>query len=484
MERFAGYPAPYVYAEPGGKKVQQLLWGDWVEATAETLQGHRRVAKARNSTGWMREEDLQKERLLEVNFVDVGQGDGCLVVTPNDRFIVIDAGQHDNLFWYLRWRFNLRNNPDRVIHIDHAVITHPDADHYGGFAPILESPQFTIGTLHHNGIVERAGTRRLGPEVADDGRRYLADIVQSKPALRKLLRDDTIVGRMPYPKLLRGALATGRVDDVKMLSSREGFLPDFNSGDLVIQVLGPVPERVNRKLVLRRLGDDGITKNGHSVVLTLRYKDVTMALGGDLNTESQRYLLHRHAGVDVQALEGVADDVREAAIAAAREVFRVDVAKSCHHGSGDIEDVFLEATDAIATVISSGDNESYAHPRPDALGVTGKYGRGRRPLIFSTELARSVNVLDRPETIRRVAGTLLDEERAVLASTGATAEETPGRLVAQYQRALAVYGLITLRTDGKSVLVAQKLEKASGAREFDYHCIERADGELAYNPDR
>ena len=44
---------------------------------------------------------------------------------------------------------------------------------------------------------------------------------------------------------------------------------------------------------------------------------------------------------------------------------------------------------ASATVVSSGDYESHSHPRPDALGAFGKHGRGERPLIFSTELARS-----------------------------------------------------------------------------------------------
>jgi hypothetical protein len=48
-----------------------------------------------------------------------------------------------------------------------------------------------------------------------------------------------------------------------------------------------------------------------------------------------------------------------------------------------------EWVDATVTVLSSGDNEPYSHPRPDALGALGKHGRGLRPLIFSTELARS-----------------------------------------------------------------------------------------------
>ena len=55
---------------------------------------------------------------------------------------------------------------------------------------------------------------------------------------------------------------------------------------------------------------------------------------------------------------------------------------------------------ARATVISSGDNEDYAHPRARVLGASARYGRESRapggellpPLIYSTELARSVGL--------------------------------------------------------------------------------------------
>ena len=480
---FAGYPAPYVYDEPGGKRVQQLVWGDWVGVGDEVRDGFREVTRARNASGWMREADLVEERLLEVNFVDVGQGDGCFIVTPEDKFLVIDAGQDDNMFWYLRWRFNLRHHPQRRIPIEHAVITHPDIDHYGGFRAILDSPQLSIGTLHHNGIVERTGKARFGPEVKVGRARFLSDVVVSKAQLAKLVKDDATVGRMPYPAMLRQAVRSKRVKDVRMLSARDRHLPGYEAGDLRIEVLGPVTDTVDRKRMLRRLGDDGVTKNGHSVSLMLRYRDVSIALGGDLNREAQHHLLASHCDVDADAVERGGEASRAAACARAREVFEADVAKACHHGSGDIDDLFLEATNPLATIISSGDNESYAHPRPDALGAIGRFGRGSRPLIFSTELARSVSVLDRPERIRKVAGPLIDDEREVVHGTGASREEEPGRVVAQFQRAIAVYGLITLRTDGDRVLLAQKLEKASGSREFDYHCLDRTSGALAYNPD-
>lgn len=95
--------------------------------------------------------------------MDIGQGDGALVVLPNDRFLLVDAGETDNMMRFLSWRFNLRNNPDRVIPFAAGVVSHPDADHYKGFSSLFSSQQFKFETLFHNGIVERTGKEGLGP---------------------------------------------------------------------------------------------------------------------------------------------------------------------------------------------------------------------------------------------------------------------------------------------------------------------------------
>lgn len=156
------------------------------------------------------------------------------------------------------------------------------------------------------------------------------------------------------------------------------------------------------KRALRWFSDDvGKTKNGHSVILSARIGKMSVLLGGDLNSKSADYILSRYSeknleeikkqlalattDADRQKWRTELDDV----IATCRRYFQSEVAKSCHHGSHDITNDFLETVNAIATVISSGDEESFCHPRPETLGAIGKYGRGERPLIYSTELARS-----------------------------------------------------------------------------------------------
>ena len=74
--------------------------------------------------------------------------------------------------------------------------------------------------------------------------------------------------------------------------------------------------------------------------------------------------------------------------------------KCCHHGAADVTDEFIRAVNPLAYVVSSGDEESHAHPRPDLLGRLGKLGRGDAPLILCTEILRSTREKGREEDFK------------------------------------------------------------------------------------
>jgi beta-lactamase superfamily II metal-dependent hydrolase len=478
---FAAYSAPFIRSAPGGgSKVQQLLWGDFVQLLGGR-QGDWVEARGRNENGWLHVADIQDNRLLEINFVDVGQGDGCFMVTPRDEFLLIDAGERDNLYRFLRWRLNLAAHPERRIRFDHTFITHADGDHFRGFRPFFESPQFQFGTIYHSGIVQRAAEPSLGPRVREGSNSYLTDVIADRAALEALLANPLNVGRSWYPNLLRVALESGRVHDIRMLSAADGTVPGFDGNDFRIEVLAPVTERdAQGRPRLRWFGDEGKTKNGHSIVLLVRFRNVRILLGGDLNTRAEAYLLSHYGGADPTRVTGAAlEDV----VTRANAVFGADVAKACHHGSSDFTDAFLRAVSPLATIVSSGDDEPHAHPRPDALGALGRYGRGDRPLIFSTELARSTReVIRSPDALRARVQELIQLHAAApdAASRAAIAEKINAAL-AVLDRSVAVYGMITVRTDGRNVLLAQKLERPRTAtrEEFDVHLLEPgADGLL------
>jgi len=493
---YAGYPSVFIRDEPSGKKKrQQLLWGDFLEVLEGEEDGWVEV-RGRGERGWIRADEMTDQPLLEVYFVDIGQGDGCFIVAPKDdehpeRFLLVDAGEKDNMFRFLSWRFNLRDDPDRVLEIDTAVISHPDQDHYGGFQPLFGSAQVRFRRVVHNGLVERAGDRPLGATAVHDDAIYAVGLCKDRADVEAVVLDPDLAGRKLYPKLLAKALGSGRVDDIRMVSSKDEHLPGYEAGQaLAIEVLGPVPtELPDGKLGLRgfdgaqlRKDKVGKTKNGHSVVLKLVYGKVRVLLGGDLNIPSERHLLAHYTGLPPVPRN---DEEREALVESAREKFGCDVAKACHHGSADFSTVFLEAVHPVATVVSSGDDESHCHPRPDSLGAIGKASRGSRPLLFSTELARSHREsVKNPNQMRNEIREI--SERIAETSEGSARERLRAELeltLKKIERSVAVFGMISLRTDGEKVLMAQKLEqpRSVSGEEFDISLLEpAASGELAY----
>lgn len=516
--------------------VNHLLLGDWVRVTGPASAGWTPV-RARGDDGFVPDTHLTAQRPLEVNFVDIGQGDGCHIVTPDDRIILIDAGIGDNMARFLSWRYNLRTrkvvgvdgataaDPEvrGPVEIDTIVMSHPDEDHYGGFTPILASGKMRANAIYHNGIVERpiapadkipgltyASKEDIGGYVTSGGRKLLWEVVHDDADLKSL------VARHPATtkKLLtafRTAIKNNPGVICKSLSIKDGMLPGFGGPDQpLFTILGPVGGDTGfggqTRYCLAKLGNEGVTKNGHSIVFRMTFGKLSLLLGGDLNTESEDHLIRHHLGLnfDISALAAKAEMLRrkgsrrtvaeetervaalaqiESAVSAGRSIFRVDVAKACHHGSHHFSEAFLRMLDATATIVSSGDNESYSHPRPDALGAFGKYGRGTRPLLFSTELGRSVresSPLSRYiEIIKRF------EDRIAAAADEAEKAKIKKEMESHRDRHVAVYGMVTLRTDGIQTIIAQKVERPDGNdSKWDIHELSWNEdvGEYEYHP--
>ncbi|MEQ8810172.1 MAG: hypothetical protein RIE59_13960 [Imperialibacter sp.] len=439
---------------------KELLFGDYVRPILKNGQpveikvgkSSYIMVRARNADGYIKMSEIIPDRVLEVNFIDIGQGDGCHVVTPDDKHFIIDAGKGDNMFRFLAWRFNLkyaRSSPPNFT----GIISHSDADHYGGFGKLFTAQkgsknQFSFDTIYHNGMVEESGEsfETLGT-VVENGKKYITDLCDDEASFDQ--RATTAGAKGNYIKLLEKTSAPKK-------SLRYGSGAIYDQGGLKIEVLGPVAEKVAGKDALPVFDDNkGKTKNGHSVILKLSIGKLKILLGGDLNTDSEEYLLTHFGKQNVGELakkikdkaatpeqKAAAQKKLADAIGKARKHFQVDIAKSCHHGSADFTSEFLQALNPIATVISSGDEEPYCHPRPDTLGTIGKFSRGERSLIFCTELARS-------------GKEFIDLTKL-----------PPGK---KKERVVTVYGMINVRSDGERVIIAQKLERPGASKNWDIH---------------
>ncbi|MEM7245885.1 MAG: MBL fold metallo-hydrolase [Acidobacteriota bacterium] len=467
------------------KKKVPFLWGDAVYVISTNSSKTTFSAKGHHFE--IRTRDLMEDGLLCLWQVDCGQGDAAILRFPNGKMMMIDGGPGPLMtnspamapafLYWMRWvDQSWREEFDHggsVFDIDALVCTHPDYDHYGGFLDLterVESGSFRFGTVYHDGLARfdgdpaafenGQGMSQLGPVAGtDEPDLFLTTLIDGFDDVRKYSRASggrrwklsSLYGR--WLKQLQKLEGQG-VERLARVHFGMGELPHFDAGpDTSVHVLGPVEERWKNAPALRFLdktsksamGKPSLTRNGVSVTLRIDHGDVRLLMTGDLNFRSQAVLLK-----NVPSIE-----------------FKCHVAKACHHGSDDVSTIFLRAMSPLATLFSSGDNETHAHPRAKVLAMAGAFSDpitgGRKlsylgleerehlaPLIYSTELSRSVALYEPAELTKdgeRVRG-------ARLGSRGADGRKGPEKPLRDWYLADdLIYGLINVRTDGEKVVI-------------------------------
>lgn len=250
-------------------------------------------------------------RTLEIVFLDVGQGLSVFIRTPGGQNVLIDAGGRPGgtfdpgeriVLPYLRSR--------RAAELDLLILTHPSEDHHGGMPAVL------------SGITVR---RFAGNGESDNTPSFLA---------------------------LKEQLSRAAVSET-VFSGGERL---HFGNDVVMEVLSPPAER------FRHTRDDS---NNNALVLRLRYREFSLLLTSDAETEALARL------------------VREQPDSLAATVLQVP-----HHGSRRaMSPEFLEAAGAGAAVISVGRN-LYGHPHAEALSLLQQAGAA----VFRTDLHGAVTI--------------------------------------------------------------------------------------------
>jgi len=185
--------------------------------------------------------------VLELVVLDVGQGDAALLRSPGGRWVLVDAGPRTRTFDagarivlpYLRRR--------GVEALDLLILTHPDMDHVGGAASILE--EFPVGAI-------------LDPGVAT-GTEVFLDALEA---------------------------AQGRGVPWHVIDAGDSLKLD----GMALRVLAPEARE-----------EDGAEedKNAFSLVLEVRYGAFTALLTGDAPAESEERFLLRLRSPRIQVLK-------------------------------------------------------------------------------------------------------------------------------------------------------------------------------------
>lgn len=486
----------------------QLIWGDRVRVVEGNPADPSVKIIGRGKWGWINSRHLGGVPLLELYVIDVGQGDGLLLVTPEGHHIMVDGGNlrkvqngGKNAADFIDWKFfdEYADDVERAagvpIHLDVMVASHCDQDHFGGLLDLLDRTDpknvaeldcnaISVEHFYHAGLSwwfkRRNGNRivrTLGEPAQGAYTKLLHGRQSAALAVANLTNPDTDTLNGGWGELIDRVVTSRAADGVTptsitRLSHKSGHLPGFGPGEssaASIKVLGPIEiDRGGVPALECYDGGDSKNTNGHSVVLRVDYGDRRLLLTGDLNTKSQHQIMATY------------DDRFE-------EEFACDVAKGCHHGSHDVSVKFLAGLKPLATVISSGDAETHDHPRPSILSASALTGRkllspdGDRliaPLVYATEIARSVQLARLsaikefdPPTSKYLTQRPVDADRSfdnademsrfrLFVGSPSSPQHWPRADDAQVVRGLT-YGLVNVRTDGKRLLFALREESGS-----------------------
>jgi competence protein ComEC len=144
-----------------------------------------------------------------VTFLDVGQGDACLIELPDRQTILIDGGATYETLDIGRAVIAPYLWDRGITHIDHVVGTHPQLDHIGGLAWTVR--QFDVGRYWNNGtsrdeafymrLQDRLHTHRVPEQIAEEGQM----VVDTGPCRMRVLNP----ARASNTVLMAGKLNNG-----------------------------------------------------------------------------------------------------------------------------------------------------------------------------------------------------------------------------------------------------------------------------------
>lgn len=245
---------------------------------------------------------------IKVTFIDVGQGDSIFIRTDNGMNILVDGGS-SNVKDVGKKRIIPYLKSECYNKIDYMFMTHPDEDHMNGLIDILEQTESGIKVCN-------------------------------------LVLPTITVKNRNYNKIVRLAKSHG----IHILYIRKGNC--IRLGKTKIDCLNPSPE------------DESEDVNDSSIVLSVRYKQFSMLLTGDISEEIEKKLTSEVSLQSNMSSESSNEVPSQPDIL--REAYTL--LKVAHHGSKySSSSLFLERIHPCFSIISSGKGNRYGHPSGETL---------------------------------------------------------------------------------------------------------------------
>lgn len=183
---------------------------------------------------------------LTVTFFDVGQGDSILIEGPTGVQVLVDAGADSAALRELGSRLPFW---DRTL--DAVVVTHPDKDHVGGMADILE--RYEVGYILDPGI---GNTTKAWESFVDSAEAERGAVLVVARAGQRL-----DLGGGAYADILFPDRDVSKVKN----TNDSSIIMRVVYGDTSFMLTGDAPSKVEQELFLK-LGyglDSDVLKAGH-----------------------------------------------------------------------------------------------------------------------------------------------------------------------------------------------------------------------------
>jgi competence protein ComEC len=281
---------------------------------------------------------------LQVHVLDVGpvNGDSILIISPDGKTVLIDAGDagKGKVVLEALKRYNVQQ-------LDYLIATHPHPDHVGGADEVIKA--IKVLNVIDNG---------LAPEVPE------SFAVQTKPAA------GSTPGKKPATKKPdRSSAITKFYDEYKDAVAQSGAQYEKAQagktydigGGARLTTLAPIEPLFTKD----QLKTGGNLPNANSIVMRLDYGDFSMLLSGDAEEQTEHRMLTKDLNLGVKIL------------------------KVGHHGSkyASSQD-FVSRVKPEVAIISCGEWNRYGHPSQVVLDRL----RAANVKLYRTDLQGEITI--------------------------------------------------------------------------------------------
>ncbi len=290
------------------------------------------------SAGEIRTESVGDD--LNVHFVDVGQGDACIVEFPDDKKMIIDGGDKDAKDALLNYiDENIRDKDgNKITYFDYAILTHTDSDHCGSLDDVLNT--YPAKTFYRPNV-----KCNYKDYIDPDADLLTSDCVSKATAAYKDVISASEKGREKFGDEYTVYINSYELDPIVPDSS---VATEGEDGYYTLSFYGPNSNSYK-------------DWNNYSPIMILEYEGIKIALSGDCEKEGEAEFAEK-------AKEG------EGKFSVFTDTYAVDAIKAGHHGSRtSTGEAYVEAITTEESrpntliIVSCGLNNSYGHPHEEKL---------------------------------------------------------------------------------------------------------------------